>query len=188
MKERTMKILAISGSIRNGSSNATLLGAAILLAPAGMEISLYGGMAELPHYNPDIDDLDRGIAPPSVLDFRARLKACDGVLISSPEYAHGIPGVMKNSLDWLVGSGELVGKPLALLNASPRSVHAQAALLEVLRTIGANIIDDASLAFPLTGKKLNEAGIVADPELSGLLNQSLSAFVRAIASQEEAVA
>jgi NAD(P)H-dependent FMN reductase len=148
-----------------------------------MEISLYEGLGELPHFNPDLDDLDHGIAPPTVLDFRARLQASVGVLISSPEYAHGYPGVMKNALDWLVGSGDLVGKPLALLNASPRSVHAQATLLEVLRTIGANIIEDASLTFPLTGKKLDDAGIAADPELSGLLKQSLSALQRAIESQ-----
>ena len=96
-----MKILAISGSLRRVSSNSTLLRAATLLAPEGMEITLFEGLGGLPHFNPDLE----GTEPPSVPDFRARLQAADGVLICSPEYAHGVPGVLKNALDWVVGSG-----------------------------------------------------------------------------------
>src|SRR6266496_3093591 len=116
------RILAISGSLRRFSSNTTLLEAAARLAPPGVEITLYDGLAELPHFNPDLE----GSEPATVVNFRARIKGSDGVLISSPEYAHGVPGALKNALDWIVGSLEFPGKPVALINISPRStfVHA----------------------------------------------------------------
>lgn len=102
------------------------------LAPAKVQVVLYSGLSELPHFNPD---LDTETPPPAVGDLRSRLLASDGVLISSPEYAHGVPGTLKNALDWLVRSGELYEKPVALVNTSPRSTHAHASLLETLNTM-----------------------------------------------------
>jgi NAD(P)H-dependent FMN reductase len=107
-----VRILAVSGSLRTASSNTALLRAAARLAPEGVEVILYEGLASLPHFNPDLDDLDAGTAPPAVMDFRSRLDASDGVLISSPEYAHGVPGALKNAIDWVVSSGEIYEKPL----------------------------------------------------------------------------
>src|SRR5678815_4802212 len=121
-----MRILAISGSLRRVSSNTTLLRVVGVLAPAGVEVTLYEGLADLPAFNPDLE----GAEPSSVLAFRAQLKEADGVFISSPEYAHGVPGSLKNALDWIVGSGEFVEKPVALINTSPRAFHAQASLTE----------------------------------------------------------
>src|SRR5690349_21363282 len=105
-----MRILAISGSLREGSSNTAVLQAAAALAPLGVEIILYDGLGRLPHFNPDLDG-ENAVAP--VAEWRARLQSADGVLISSPEYAHGVPGSLKNALDWVVGSGEFVNKPVA---------------------------------------------------------------------------
>ena len=96
-----IRVLAISGSLRSASANTAVLRAAVALAPDDVAIALYDGLAELPHFNPD---LDGDVAPPSVADFRRQLAAADGILISSPEYAHGMPGVLKNALDWLVRS------------------------------------------------------------------------------------
>jgi chromate reductase len=143
-----VKILAISGSLRAGSSNTGLLHAMAALAPEGVEVAVYGGLADLPHFNPDLDP--DGI--PAVADFRARLAAADGVLISSPEYAHGVAGVMKNALDWVVASGEFVDKPVALINASPRAHHAQEALTETLVVMTARMVPEASIAVPLLGQ------------------------------------
>lgn len=171
-----MHILAISGSLRLQSSNTTLLRAAALLAPKGVAITIYQGLGDLPHFNPDLE----GSEPPTVRDFRARLEASDGVLISSPEYAHGVPGVLKNALDWVVGSGELVDKPVALLNPSPRSTYAQASLTEILTVMTAYLVAEASQTVPLAGKKLDEAGIVAHPEIGPTLQAAIDAFVRAI--------
>ena len=99
-----LRIIAISGSLRAVSSNTALLRAASGLAPQEVEVTLYENLAELPHFNPDLE----GAEPRSVTDFRSLLHSSDAVLISSPEYAHGVPGALKNALDWLVSSGELV--------------------------------------------------------------------------------
>jgi NAD(P)H-dependent FMN reductase len=155
-----------------------LLRAAAALAPEGIEITMYDGVRDLPHFNPDLEFTD----PPSVMDFRARLRASDGVLICSPEYAHGVPGAFKNALDWVVGSGEFVDKPVALLNASPRSTYAQASIRETLTVMTARIVADASVDVPIAGKKLDDAGIVSDPEISGILRAAIDAFARAIDS------
>jgi len=174
-----MKILAISGSLRKGSSNTILLEAAMKLAPAGVEISLYEKLGDIPLFNPDLDDLDNGVAPPAVLEFRAQLQAVDAVLISSPEYAHGVSGVLKNALDWLVGSGEFSNKPVALINASPRSLHAHDALMETLRTITGTHVTEGKLTVSLGGRKLEPDLLAADPAIAGVLNATLAALVQA---------
>ncbi|HYH98397.1 NADPH-dependent FMN reductase [Hyalangium sp.] len=174
-----MKILAISGSLRSVSKNTVLLRAVTSLAPQGVEITLYGGMGEIPLFNPDLDDLDHGKAPASVLDFRAQLQAADGVFICTPEYAHGVSGVMKNALDWLVGSGEFMQKPTVLFNAAPGSEHAHPALLETLRTMGA-LVTDATLPSPLPGKKLDEAGLLAIPAVADALRTAIKDLLHAI--------
>src|SRR5262249_34365639 len=120
-----MLVLAISGSLRTESSNTTLLRAAARLAPPGVDVVLYEGMGHLPHFNPDLDG-EGAAPPPAVADLRARVGAADAVMICSPEYAHGVPGSMKNLLDWLVSTTGLSGQPNALRNAPPRSRHAHA--------------------------------------------------------------
>ncbi len=141
---------------------------------------MYDGMAELPLFNPDLEDAD--INP--VKDYRRQLQSCDGVLISSPEYAHGVPGALKNALDWVVGTGELVDKPVALLNTSSRSVYAAASLRETVTVMSARLIDEASITIPLLGKDLDEAQVAADPELSRLIRSALAAFANAIGSRD----
>jgi chromate reductase len=98
-----MKIVAISGSLRNGSSNTAALRAAARLAPAAVDVALFEGIAGLPFFNPDLDGAE---VPAPVAGFRAIIGSADGLLISSPEYARGVAGVMKNALDWLVASFE----------------------------------------------------------------------------------
>ena len=141
-----MRILAISGSLRAASSNGVLVRAAARLAPEGVEVEVYDGLAGLPHFNPD---LDLEPAPQPVAAFRARLAACDAVLICSPEYAHGVPGSLKNALDWIVSSGEMVNKPAGLINASSRAVVAQASLIDTVTMLSATVIEDASPVIPL---------------------------------------
>jgi chromate reductase, NAD(P)H dehydrogenase (quinone) len=175
-----LRILAISGSLRRLSSNTALVQAATVLAPDGVEVRIYAQLAELPPFNPDLE----GDEPPAaVAQFRSELDACAAVLISSPEYAHGAPGALKNALDWIVGSGELVGKPVALVNASPRSTHAQASLAETLRVMSADLVDAASVGVPLGGRHLDASGIVADAELSGSIRSALAALARAASTR-----
>jgi chromate reductase len=105
-------------------------------------------------------------------------------MISSPEYARGVAGSLKNALDWLVGSTEFPGKPVAVINVSPRASHADAALRLTLQTMSAEIIEDASITLPLLGRNLDAQGIVADAELSAQILSALQALKRAIAPED----
>jgi chromate reductase, NAD(P)H dehydrogenase (quinone) len=173
---KNVNILAISGSLRQISSNTILLQSAINLAPANIEIKLYAGLNDLPHFNPDLESNHI----PAVNDLQTQIKWADGLLISTPEYAHGIPGVLKNALDWLVSSPDFMDKPIAILNASPRATHAQASLIEIVTTMAGCVIPEASITIPLMGKKLDVDGILADPELANQLRKAIDALCHAI--------
>ncbi|MBV9980095.1 NADPH-dependent FMN reductase [Bradyrhizobium sp.] len=168
------KIVAISGSLRTGSSNTAALRAAARLAPAGVEVMPFDGIAALPFFNPDLDGDD---VPAPVGAMRALIGSVDGILISSPEYARGVAGVLKNALDWLVGSYEFPGKPVALINTSPRATHALAALTFTLETMSARIARDACVTLPLLGSARDEFAIVADPALAEPLRGAMTSFV-----------
>jgi chromate reductase, NAD(P)H dehydrogenase (quinone) len=175
-KSPTVRILAISGSLRQVSSNTALLHAAISLSPKNVEMKFYDGLGDLPHFNPDLEPIE----PPSVTDLRQQLGWSDGLVISSPEYAHGVPGVLKNALDWLVSGEEFVGKPIALFNASPRAIHAQASLSEIVTTMSGRIVPEASITVSLHGKNLDPTGIMDDSEISSKLQTAIAAFSTAI--------
>ena len=175
-----MRILTVSGSLRAGSSNTAVLQAAALLAPPGVRVTPFTSIADLPHFNPDHD----GDTPPGpVLRFRAAVGASDGLLICSPEYARGVAGSMKNALDWLVGSSEFPGKPVALINASPRASDSDASLRLILRTMSAQLVGEASITLPLLGRNLDAAAIAADEALSTHLRTALAALALSIASR-----
>jgi len=168
-------IVAISGSLRGGSSNAALLRAAASVAPEGVRFVFYEGMNELPHFNPDLDSED-STPPEPVRQLRELLIGADAILISSPEYAHGVPGAFKNMLDWLVSTGELVGKPVALLNAAPAGgEHAQNAILETLRTMNWRVVDNACCIEPFVKRK----GPLDDEALQ-TLRDAVNAFLGAL--------
>ncbi|HVZ39437.1 MAG TPA: NADPH-dependent FMN reductase [Candidatus Kapabacteria bacterium] len=175
-----MHILAISGSLRAVSSNTNLLRALADLASPNHTIRIFDGLAELPAFNPDIDTMP---GPEAVERFRAELRASHGVIFSTPEYAHGVPGSLKNALDWVVGSGELVDRPVAIFNASPRSTYALASLTETLSVMSTRIIAEAGTTIQLMGRNLGAEGIAADPEFSLALRAGLEAFTRAIEAQ-----
>ena len=116
--DQPLRMVAISGSLRLASSNTTVLHALQAIAPASVIVSLYDGLGNLPYFNPDLDG-ESDTPPPPVGQLRTQIGQADGLLISSPEYAHGVPGVLKNALDWLVSSLEFPRKPVALLNIYP---------------------------------------------------------------------
>src|SRR5947208_16079529 len=116
-----------------------LLRATKTLAPASVDFQIFEGHGLLPLFNPD---LEVG-APPSVRSLWDAVTGADAVVISSPEYAHGVTGAMKNMLDWLVGHIPFAYKPVAVFNPAYQSHHADAALKETLRTMAADLIPDA---------------------------------------------
>jgi chromate reductase, NAD(P)H dehydrogenase (quinone) len=173
-------LLAMSGSLRAVSHNTSLLEAAARVAPEGVVVEQYGGLARLRHFNPDLD-----VDPPprAVAELRAHVAAADGLIISSPEYARGIPGSLKNALDWLVSSVAFPNKPVALFNASQRSVDAQAALRLVLSTMSARVIDEASITVPLLGTDLDADGIAGHPAMAAQIRGALDALLRELRVQ-----
>jgi NAD(P)H-dependent FMN reductase len=135
-----MKILGICGSLQGRSKNLALLSAASTLVPGGVELVLFDGLRDLPHFNPDIE---ADSAPPSVLRWRQALEDSDAVLIASPEYGFSLPGVVKNAIDWVIGSGELEGKVVAITAAVPgpeRGRRGLQALRDTLSAVRATII------------------------------------------------
>jgi NAD(P)H-dependent FMN reductase len=170
-----MNILGISGSLQQRSSNRALLEAARDLAGDGMSVSEYRGVERLPHFNPD---LDRDGAPPSVVDFRSRVRGADGVLIASPEYAFGVPGALKDALDWLVGSGDLYQKPVAVLSAAPSAERGRNARADLERTLhgqGARVIASSTIVVP----RGESFAVVSDAVAREALEAVLEAFATA---------
>ncbi|OAB38691.1 flavoprotein [Paenibacillus macquariensis subsp. defensor] len=157
-------ILAISGSLRQKSSNTALMNAIIALSSESMSFNTYRGLGDLPHFNPDID-IDEG--PATVQELRSQLKEADGVLICTPEYGNGVPGVLKNALDWIVSSGEFVNKPTAVISASPTPMggdKAHASILLTLKMINAVIVDGGTMMIPHITLKFNQDGVITDSE------------------------
>ena len=142
-----VRILAISGSLRSGSSNSLLLQAASSLAPPDAEVTIYEGIDRLPFF-----------------------------------ITHGVPGVMKNALDWLVGStqGEIVDKPVALINASPYATIAQASLVETLRVMSARVVADVGLSISLKSRAFDAETLRAEPEVVRVVSAALAALKSAV--------
>jgi chromate reductase len=172
----SVEILAISGSLRAASANSAVLRAAASLSPGHARIQVYRGLGDLPHFNPDLD----GRESPAVLGFRRQLRDADGVLIACPEYAHGLPGAFKNALDWVVGSGELVDKPVALVNLLDRSTWAPALLKETLAMMNAKIVEPFPITLGLPGNAVSEDFVLTDARIAQALRDALNALVHAI--------
>ena len=163
-----IRLLAVSGSLRTHSSNTFVLQAIKTLAPESVDVILYSELSQLPHFNPD---LDRDTLPDTVVSWRQQIKHSDGIIISSPEYAHGVPGSLKNALDWLVSSVEFPGKAVILINTNPRATIAQASLREILVTMSARIVESNNTTLEIAGTGLDSQRIVSDPTLSTSLKE-----------------
>ena len=157
------------GSLRRGSTNAALLRTAVAVAPAGVEIDEFDGLAALPHFDPD-DDTEP--LHPAVADLRARLGAADAVLLCAPEYAGALPGSFKNLLDWCVGAETMYGKRVAFVNASwaaTGAAHAHASLRTVLGYLGVTLVEDACVHIPVGRDLVGEDGLVHDEDTRGAI-------------------
>ncbi len=167
-----MRVLALSGSLRAASINTALLRAAARLAPPGVVVEVYVGLGELPLFNLDLEPA----VPAPVAALRAAVSGADALLIASPEYAHGISGVMKNALDWLVSLEAFLGKPVALLNAQPRALFSDPSLREILATMSADVVEPASVSIALTADTLTEAGMLASAPVCAAITGALTSL------------
>ncbi|MFG2775024.1 NADPH-dependent FMN reductase [Streptomyces sp. NPDC048350] len=155
-------ILLLSGSLRTGSSNNSVLRTAQTVALSEVRTVLYDGLAGLPHFNPD-DDTDP--LPASVARLRAAISKATALLICTPEYAGTLPGSFKNLLDWTVGGTEICNKPVAWVNAAApgRGQGAETTLRQVLGYTGANIVESACAKIPVTPQMVGADGFITDP-------------------------
>ncbi len=169
-----MRIFALCGSLRARSTNLTLLTAAQELARASLDI--YADLGGLPHYNADVE---KAGLPQAVIALRKCVQDASVVVISSPEYARGVPGSLKNALDWLVGGPEFYAKPYALWSASDRAVNVDAALRLTLDTMSGRRVDAACMTLPLLGGQHTAEAILADPALRGAIEAALAALTAA---------
>lgn len=175
----TIKILALSGSLRKNSYNTAAIKAMQVLEPSNVEITIFS-IGDLPLFNPDRESE----FIPSIKNFIQAVKNSDGLIIASPEYAHGVSGPMKNALDWLVSGVEFPDKLIMLINTSPRASHAQESLREILKTMSGIVVEKASVSIPLLSSQLGVGGIVEDKELSNSLKVGLNLFCTEIACKK----
>lgn len=184
-----IRILALSGSLRPASSNSALLRAAAAMAPPGVSFDFYEGLGALPPFDPGLDlDPSHYRAPAPVVDLRDRLAAADALLICTPEYAFGMPGVLKNALDWTVSMSVMEGKPTAAWAASPMGTgpfgvggsRAHQGLVWVLTALGTRYVEAAALILPLIRTKLDATGTLTDPATAKALDESLFALIQAV--------
>ncbi|WP_399919854.1 NADPH-dependent FMN reductase [Streptomyces kanamyceticus] len=177
-----LKFLALFGSLRRASHNTGLLRSLPALAPSGVTIQLYDGLGSLPLFNEDLETLP---APPAVAELRGLVAAADGVLIATPEYNSSISGSLMNGLDWLsrpVGASVLLGKPVAVLGASPSqfgTARAQLVLRQVLHRIQAQVLDHPEVTvFRSHGRFDSEGTFLGDEVTERLLGELLTGLMR----------
>ena len=180
-----IRILGISGSLRRGSYNTALLQAAVPLLEAGVELEI-GSIRGIPLYDGDLEDAE-GL-PQAVRDLKARLLACDGLLLATPEYNNGMPGVFKNAIDWLSRPAADIpqvfgGRPVAVMGASPGgfgTVLAQNAWLPVLRTLGTRPWYGGQLLVSRAQQVFDAAGALTDDTVRTRLRDFLRGFAQFI--------
>jgi chromate reductase len=152
-----IKILGISGSLRSNSSASAILNVVEGLVPQNVEFTIYNGLAEIPAFN------DSNEIPEPVAHFINLLSNADGVFFCIPEYAFGVPGALKNALDWTVSSSTAFpDKPVALITAATGGDKAHAAFLLTLRAMSSKIPEGATLLLSFIRSKLNEKNEVKD--------------------------
>ena len=205
-----MKILGISGSLRRGSHNTSLLRAAAQSLPSGVELEVFDGLADLPHYDAD---LDVDPVPESVARLRDAIAQADGVLISTPEFNGSIPGALKNALDWAsrpFPDNAFRGKPVTVVGASTGlfgavwaqaetrkslgiigastglfgAVWAQAEARKVLGAIGAEVVD-RELPVMQAHMQFDEYGNLREEDLRGQLAEHVAELVEATRERTE---
>jgi chromate reductase len=175
-----MRVLAISGSLRQGSHNTRLLRAAAELAPPSVELEIFEGLKDVPPYD---EDDDVGAGPDGARRLREAIEAADAVLIATPEYNSSLPGQLKNAIDWAsrpFPDNALRNKPVAVIGASTGmfgAVWAQAEARKVLSATGARVIE---VELPVAGAdEAFDGDRLADEELHHRLREVLDELVAA---------
>jgi len=178
---KPLKITAISGSLKSTSANSTILKTLSAFKRDAVQFNIYNGLEDIPAFNPDKEQGNAAVA-----EFKRQLKEADGVIISTPEYAFGVPGVLKNALDWTVSSGELNEKPVIAISASPMYAGGDKAMTSLLLTLGAlgtKMTEHSSLSIANVLNKLKD-GAVSDQATLDQLHALFDHLINTIAAEQ----
>jgi chromate reductase len=168
------KIIAIPGSTRQQSSNLSIINAIVDLYADDLSITIYNGIGHLPQFNPD-DDVT--VVKPEVAHFRQLLADADGILICTPEYARGVPGALKNAIDWTVSSSSFPNKPTVLITASTDGNYGHRALMETLKAIEAGNVEQLQMVIPFVKTKISTGGKITDASTFAELQSLMARFI-----------
>jgi chromate reductase, NAD(P)H dehydrogenase (quinone) len=180
----SIRVAGICGSLRGGSLNKGLLQAAVELAPAGMDISVYSRLGDIPPYN---DDVFQNGDPEAVADMKKFIGGADALLISTPEYNYGVPGVLKNAVDWAsrpAGKSVLNRKPAALMGCSPGlggTIRAQHALRQSFVFTETYVMLQPEIKIPSAAPLFDSSGKLTDETTRQYMRKFLEAFAAWIA-------
>ena len=174
------KVAAICGSTKQSSLNLSLIHAIAALTANELDINIFNGIADLPQFNPDLDNAN---PPGQVAAFRQLLRNADGILICTPEYAMGVPGTLKNAIDWTVSSCEFSHKPVALITASSQGFKGHKALMETLMIIESDITEDTQLVISYVKTKVSQQHAITDPATEQSVMALLRSFMDLMAKE-----
>jgi chromate reductase len=175
---RALRVLGMAGSLRKGSYNRALLRAAAELAPEGIEISIFD-LSPIPLYNAD---LDGQVKPEPVVALKQAIREADALLFVTPEHNHGIPGVLKNAIDWAsrpAGRSPLTGKPAAIMGVTPglwETLRAQVQLRQVLAATGTHVILKPEILVSRAQRKFDGEGRLTDEATRRFVRELLKAL------------
>ncbi len=180
MQTSPKKILAISGSTKQGASNGAVLRYLAQHFQDRLTVELYEAIDTLPHFNPD---LDQAIPPPAVLALREKIAAADGVIFCTPEYVFSLPGSLKNAIEWMVSTTLFSNKAVAIIVAAASGEKAMEALTLIMTTIEARIAPEAKLLIKGIRGKMNPEGKLQDEKTEAQLRNLVDAFLKSILAE-----
>ena len=170
---RKIKILAITGSTRKNSSNFKILKYISDNIKTEFEIEIFEDLAEIPHFNPDLDNEN---PPENVVSFRNKIIQADGIIICSPEYVFSLPGSLKNALEWCVSTTIFSNKNTGLITASASGEKGHEQLLLIMKTLEAKFLDNTQLLIQGIRGKINEDGKIINEETEAELQDFICNF------------
>ncbi len=180
---KAWRVLGIPGSTRENSVNHLLLKTLGEIFSEKISLDIYPGIAKLPQFNPDEDN---PATDENVLHFRELIDEADGIILCTPEYAHGVPGTLKNAIDWTVSSSGFYGKPTALITASTDGSFGHRSMMDVLQAIGALHIGKHQMLISFVKTKVSVDGHVTDEETMTGLKKMVSDFIGTMESIQTA--
>jgi len=173
LEMKKIKIVAITGSTRNNSSNYKILKFIAEQIKDLFEVEIFENIDKLPHFNPD---LDSETPPQEVVSFRNKIKNADGVIICTPEYVFSLPGSLKNALEWCVSTTVFSNKRTGLITASASGEMGHEQLILIMKTLETNLKEDTQLLISGIRGKINEKGEITNVETSDNLQNFISHY------------